>query len=268
MLNKRIISALVALPLLFAAVILGKYIFFAGICILTIAGLYEYFKAVSNGGVKPMKLVGHALGIILLFFILNNTDISIITPVITLDILILLSIPIFNQKYNFLSAGATIIGILYIPLFFSYLYLIRSIHGVGLYLVWFVFISSWFSDTFAYFTGRVLGKIKLCPTISPKKTVEGSIGGIISSIMGCIVYGMVLNRLSILNIPILHLAIMGLLGSILSQLGDLAASSIKRNVGIKDYGNIMPGHGGVLDRFDSILFVAPLIYYYITLFLL
>jgi len=112
------------------------------------------------------------------------------------------------------------------------------------------------------------GKTKLCPSISPKKTVEGLIGGIISSCIGCSAYGMYINSIGIAEAPLASYLFLGLIASMVSQIGDLSASAIKRNVGIKDYGKIMPGHGGVLDRFDSILFVSPLIYYYITYIIL
>lgn len=268
MFDKRVVSAVVTLPLLFAVVILGGYFFFGGICILTFIGLVEYFNAVGNGNIKPMKFIGTLSGLLLILLVFNKDTMNMLMPVITLIILTLLSIPIFSSKYNFLGAGATIIGILYIPLFFGYIYLIRNIPNTGLYFVWFVFILSWVSDTFAYFIGKRFGKTKLSPVISPKKTVEGAVGGIIAGTLGCIAYGLILSSFNILNIPIIHLIIMGVLGSLISEVGDLAASSIKRNVGVKDYGKILPGHGGVLDRFDSILFVAPLIYYYITFYLI
>jgi phosphatidate cytidylyltransferase len=264
MLGKRIISALAALPLLFAAVIFNLNVFFAALFIITAIGLYEYFTAVESGGVKPMRNIGIIMGLLVLVYIFNQNGLISFVLLMTLIILILLSIPIFSEKYNFYGVGVTIIGIFYIPLFLGFIYLIRAIPDKGLYLVWFVFIASWLTDTFAYFAGTMFGKTKLCPSISPKKTVEGAIGGIIGSILGCIIYGLIIDKVTVVHISVIHLFIMGLLGGIISQIGDLAASSIKRNVGIKDYGKIMPGHGGVLDRFDSILFVAPLIYYYIT----
>lgn len=264
MLNIRVISAIVALPILFIAVIINKFVFFGFLCIITAIGLYEYFTAVNNSSIKPMKFVGIISGILLLLLMFNRETFNFIVPYTTFIILLLLSIPVFVRKYNFWGAGVTIIGILYVSLFFGYLYLIRSIPENGVYLIWFVFIISWFSDTFAYFSGMAFGKTKLCPAISPKKTVEGSIGGILASSVGCLGYGIFLRTIGIIDISTINLLIMGISGSIVSQIGDLAASSIKRNVGIKDYGKIMPGHGGLLDRFDSILFVAPLIYYYIA----
>lgn len=267
MLEKRVISALVALPLLFLAVLLSLKVFYIAVFIITAIGLYEYFSAANKGNIKPMKNTGIIFGLVLLFLIISQNTQNIIIPAITLSVLIFLSVPIFDRRYSFIGAGITIIGVLYVPLLFGYLCLLRAIPDKGVYLIWFVFIVSWISDTFAYFTGRLFGKTKLCPEVSPKKTVEGAIGGIIFSIIVCVIYGIILNSHALINMPLIHLVVMGALGSIVSMLGDLAASSIKRNVGIKDYGNIMPGHGGVLDRFDSILFAAPLIYYYITYFI-
>lgn len=267
MLNKRVISALVALPLLFAAVIFNLYVFYGLLLVVTIIGLYEYFHALESGSIRPMKITGMISGIIVMAILYNKANLQYLLPLMVMLIIILLSIPVIDTKYNFYGAGATLVGVLYIPLLFGYIYFIRSIPDKGVFLVWFVFICSWMSDTTAYFAGMAFGKNKLCPKVSPKKTVEGSIGGILGSTAACLVYGAVLNSIKIIYIPFAHLLIIGILGSIVSQFGDLAASSIKRNVGIKDYGYIMPGHGGVLDRFDSILFVAPLIYYYITLIL-
>jgi phosphatidate cytidylyltransferase len=263
MLSKRVLSAVVALPLLFAAVIIDKYIFFGALCIVTVIGMYEYFTAVK-GTIKPMTLFGILSGVGLMLLFLEQDAVIYLLPAVTAIVLVSISIPVFSTKYNFLGAGATLVGVFYVSLLFGHLYMIRSIPGTGVYLVWFVFICSWLTDTFAYFTGRLFGKNRLSPVISPKKTVEGSIGGILFSTAGCIAYSIYLNSTGIISIPIGHALIIGFVSSIASQIGDLAASAIKRAVGVKDYGKIMPGHGGMLDRFDSILFVAPLIYYYIV----
>lgn len=268
MLWKRILSALIGLPLLVAAVIIDPNIFLGTVYFITLLGLYEFFTATGAGNIKPMKYMGILCGLILLFLISVSGTMNLVIPFITILVFITLSLPVFIRQYSFIGAGITIIGILYIPLFSGYLYLLRSISGTGVYLIWFVFIVSWLSDTAAYFTGRAIGKKKLCPEVSPKKTVEGAAGGLLGSVIGSVIYGIILGKLSIISIPLPHLLLIGILGSVVSQVGDLAASSIKRNVGVKDYGYIMPGHGGLLDRFDSILFAAPLIYYYITLLIL
>ena len=131
------------------------------------------------------------------------------------------------------------------------------------------FISAFGCDTGAYFSGYFLGKNKLCPALSPKKTVEGAIGGIVTASVLCLLYGLWINRFyPIVGVNVLLLCgLVGFFGSILSEIGDLAASSVKRQVGIKDYGNLLPGHGGVLDRFDSVILTTPVLYY-IMLFLI
>jgi len=141
---------------------------------------------------------------------------------------------------------------------------IRQVYD--LWLVWLIFIAAWGCDTGAYFVGRAIGKRKLAPVISPKKTVEGAIGGVVIAASLCVLYALILNHFEIWLFDshyYLWFAAFGAFGAVLGQAGDLSASAVKRKVGIKDYGNIMPGHGGVLDRFDSIIFVAP----YTVLFL-
>jgi CDP-diglyceride synthetase len=264
MLGKRVISAIGLLIVLFVSVIFSSNIFYVTTLIAAFIGLFEYFHAVECGNIKPMKITGMVSGLCVVALMYNQESFQYILPLLTIILLVLLSIPVMLRKFNIYSTGVTLAGVLYVSLLFGFLYLIRSIPDKGVYLIWFVFICSWFSDTFAYFAGSAFGKTKLCPEVSPHKTVEGSIGGVIGSTIGCTIYGLILGQYGIVNLPIYHLLIIGVIGSIISQFGDLVASSVKRNVGIKDYGKLIPGHGGILDRFDSILFVAPLIYYYIT----
>jgi phosphatidate cytidylyltransferase len=136
----------------------------------------------------------------------------------------------------------------------------------GNYLIWLVFISSWLCDTTAYYVGRYFGKNKLCPEVSPKKTIEGSIGGLLGSAVACTIFGVIASTNNV-HIALYHYTFIGLLCGVFCQFGDLVASSIKRFVKVKDYSNLIPGHGGVLDRFDSILFASVVVYYYISLVL-
>ena len=153
----------------------------------------------------------------------------------------------------------TITGVFYV-IFFSFHVTLVEQTGEHSVLIWLIFLTAFGADIMAYFTGMLLGKHKLCPKISPKKTIEGSIGGILGSVIFCGMFAyFVIPQL------LLHCIIIGVLGGIVSQLGDLTASIFKRKMGIKDYGNLIPGHGGIMDRFDSVLFTAPMIYYYITL---
>ena len=128
---------------------------------------------------------------------------------------------------------------------------------VGQYIYLLVFLAAWITDTFAYFTGFFFGKHKLCPNISPKKTVEGAVGGVVFCIISFLVYGIVVSGMFKIQPNYVGLAVVGLVMSVLAQVGDLLASVIKRTYGVKDYGRVFPGHGGVLDRFDSVLLLAP-----------
>ncbi len=131
---------------------------------------------------------------------------------------------------------------------------------VGQYFYLLVFVAAWITDTFAYFTGVFFGKHKLIPRVSPKKTVEGAIGGIVFCVIAFIIYAKILTSVSDIDVNYVSFAVFGLCLSVLSQVGDLLASAIKRSYGIKDYGKLFPGHGGVLDRFDSIMVLCPVLY--------
>ena len=149
----------------------------------------------------------------------------------------------------------------YGPVLFSFIWLTRELPG-GIYMVWLIFISSWICDTCAYLSGMALGKHKLTPVLSPKKSVEGAVGGVLGSALAGALFGyLFLNRIFEEQNMIWICALICGAGAVISQIGDLAASGIKRNHGIKDYGKLIPGHGGVMDRFDSVLFTAPIIYY-------
>lgn len=167
---------------------------------------------------------------------------------------------IFTAETAALS-GATVI---YIAFGFSSLVLLRDMPFGG-YIYFLPFIISWMTDTFAYFSGMLLGKHKLIPEVSPKKTVEGAVGGTLFAVLFTVLYGFIVGKVTGAEVQYLSLMIISLIISLLSQCGDLVMSLIKRKYGIKDYGKLFPGHGGVLDRFDSIIITAPFIYFLTTL---
>lgn len=173
--------------------------------------------------------------------------------------LYLLSVWVFSyqkdQEVDMNKIITSAIVSLYIIGATSSIVMVREAVG-GEYYWYFIFIGAWITDTFAYFTGMLFGKHKLIPAVSPKKTVEGAIGGTVFCIAFFIGYGALLNHLTQYDISLVLLAFAGLLSAFVSMIGDLSMSVIKRTYGIKDYGKIFPGHGGVLDRFDSILAVA------------
>ena len=160
-------------------------------------------------------------------------------------------------------AALLIFSLIYIPFLLSTLIDIKGLEN-GSLILWIVFIGAFATDTFAYFSGVFLGKHKLCPEISPKKTIEGSIGGTIGAIILLLLYGLLLEKTFKMDINYIKLGILGLVISPISQIGDLTASIIKRKYGLKDYGNLFPGHGGILDRLDSVIATAPLVYIYVT----
>lgn len=174
-------------------------------------------------------------------------------------VLLFINVIATSMKIEPKDIFATFFGICYVIGFLVFLPLLYSMPN-GKFLIWYILIAAWGTDTFAYAVGMKFGKHKLTK-ISPKKSVEGSIGGTIGAVVLALIYTVIVQRYVDLNLSYAFIAIATLALSILSQLGDLSASSIKREMDIKDYGNLIPGHGGMLDRIDSIIFVAPFAYF-------
>ncbi|OPJ57125.1 phosphatidate cytidylyltransferase [Alkalithermobacter paradoxus] len=254
----RILSSVILLPLLFYILINGGVPLYLGVFIVSIIALKEFYSAFRLKEINPINILGYITSTVFFLFFVFRIDINYVYSMITV-LFFCSSILLIWKKYTIIDMGVTFLGIIYIPYFLSHIVFIKEF--IGHNFIWVVFIIAWMTDTFAYFSGYFFGKHKLIPQVSPKKTIEGSIGGIVGSILSCIVFAY------IVDVSILHITIIGFLGSILAQLGDLFASSIKRFIKIKDYGKLIPGHGGILDRFDSILFTAPFVYYYVLIFM-
>lgn len=259
----RIISSIVALPILIALILIGGLPLRIAVLLVSMIGLREFYKAFSKQ-TKVIHYVGYLFSLFYLLFMseiinqsnLFNIFVSLFMVTITAVIVIC------HKDNNVYDALITCFGFFYVCFLFSHIYLIRE-YTHGEFFVWLVFISAWGCDTGAYFTGVTIGKHKLIPDLSPKKTIEGSIGGVVLATLIAFIYGYYVETQFMLEgvNTILLCVITGIIGSILAQIGDLAASAIKRHAGIKDYGNLIPGHGGILDRFDSVLFTAPAVYY-------
>lgn len=264
MVNKRYIGAAMIAPALIFFLIGGIWLKYF-VMILALCGIYEFNNASKSSKLNPVPYIGYLMTIIYFVTLAEKFNFEVFSYIIVGFVFVSLIIPIINTKYNFIDIAVTILPFLYVTVFFSLLVLIeRKVNGN--YLIWIVFISSWVCDTFAYYTGRFLGKHKISPKVSPNKTLEGSIGGLIGSVIGCTIYGYVISKFGV-EISLYNYVIIGILGGVFGQIGDLVASSIKRHAEIKDYSNLIPGHGGILDRFDSILFVSVVVYYYITIFM-
>lgn len=259
--NKRYLGALLLSPLLLLLFIGDIYLKYF-IMILSLAGMYEFYNAAKKKNINCLKYLGYLLCILYYIMLNRNINFQFIFLLLIFIVFIMLCIPIININYNFIDVAVTILGFLYIAVFFSFIILIYEKTN-GSYLIWIVFLSSWLCDTTAYYAGRYLGKNKLCPKISPNKTIEGSIGGLIGSTVACAIFGLVIGNFGV-KIAIYNYILIGILCGVFCQFGDLAASSIKRYANVKDYSNLIPGHGGILDRFDSILFASVIVYYYIT----
>jgi len=276
----RVASGIAGAILLFFVVWSGQIVLGLFIFLLSILALNEFYSAVSNIGYKPVKFIGYMASVYMFLVCskepLNKYGINIeflisfrsaLLGVFSALLILFCYIIFLHNKFNISDISATVFGILYIVFLFGFVILIRNMVN-GFYYVWLIFIGAFATDTFAYFSGYLFGKHKLMPEISPKKTVEGSVGGIVGCALVMGIYGMYLNFNNPANvIPLYHFIILGIICGIISQIGDWSASAIKRYVKIKDYGNIMPGHGGVLDRFDSILFTAPVVYFYLSILL-
>ena len=258
---KRITSALLGFPLVIAMLLIGnKYIVDIAVAIIAILSIHEYFNAVSKV-CKPIKWLGYGSCISIIFIhIIPSEYINIAATLLISSIIgVLFSYVIFsNMKVSIKDIAYTSLGIIYIVFFSMFLALVDGMQHGGL-IIWYVIFAAWGTDTFAYFVGRFLGKHNYSK-ISPKKTIEGCIGGTIGAVVMMLVYTYFINSNMYMNYSYIYIGIAGIILSLVGQIGDFAASSIKRFVDIKDYSNLIPGHGGMLDRIDSLIFISPFAY--------
>ncbi len=280
----RILTAVVGIPLAFVLVFWpGGIPFAVAMGTVSILGAIEFYRGVRKVGARPVEWAGL---LAVLFFVFSartfryadGTTIGAIFPT-ALTLLLILSFTvemIRRERAPIVNVGSTVFGAIYVGWLISHLVVLRGVHlGVpeidlrhwnplgdpGASLVMLTFVGTWACDTGAYFLGRAFGKTKLAPKLSPNKTWEGAVGGFLSSIV------ITLGAGYIIHLPLVHSLALGALFGLFTQLGDLSESTIKRELGIKDFGTLVPGHGGILDRFDSVLFTGPIAYYYAVLFL-
>lgn len=195
----------------------------------------------------------------------NEYVLPSITLLILVNILVLFTqIVVTNMKRNIKDIAISLFGVCYIVFFIMFAPLIRDSMENGNILIWYVFFAAWGTDTFAYLIGKNFGKHNFTE-VSPKKTVEGCLGGILGSILFCLTYTFTCNQLWNLEISYIYILGISIFLSVISQIGDLAASSVKRYCEIKDYSNLIPGHGGILDRIDSVIFILPFAYFLLSI---
>lgn len=257
----RIISGLLGFIAVTLVLILANvYIVDVIIAIIAIMTLHEYFNAVKKKS-NPIVEIGYLLaGLISVIHLISQESLFkvLIISVPIIILVLFLRIILTNMKVNITDIAVTFFGIGYIVLFLMFLSLIYGMEN-GKILIWFTIFIAWGTDTFAYIVGKLFGKHKFSQ-ISPNKSIEGCIGGIVGSVILTLLFTLCINKCLGMNFSYLYIGIMSVILSIISQIGDFAASSIKRYVGIKDFSHLIPGHGGMLDRIDSLIFVAPFAY--------
>ncbi|MBE7012338.1 MAG: CDP-archaeol synthase [Ruminococcaceae bacterium] len=258
----RIITSIFALPLIIAALIQPYWQIWGGIAFLaSLIGLYEFYKATDI--IKHISLCVTGFLACIYFSLSYYFPVSIFPIALWYTALLFLILIFSNNKVSLEKLALSWFGIVYVPHLLNYIVGLRRIEAGGEFYIWLIIVCAFLTDTCAYFTGKAMGKHKLCPKLSPNKTIEGAVGGVVGCGLSCMVFGLIISRYFSADVNFIRLFILGLICSVGAQLGDISASCIKRQYQIKDYGNLFPGHGGVLDRCDSILFVAPLMYYYI-----
>lgn len=254
----RLISGFIGAAALIAVLLSDTIILNIGVAVVSFISLLEICEAVGLARYYPLKALG--LLAAFAFTFAYSFDNKLLMPVIFFYILALFVLYMKKDSGVRLEDISKIFFLtVFVCFFLGHLVFIRKLY-LGKYLIWTVFIGAFFTDTFAYLAGRYFGRHKLCPRISPKKTIEGSIGGFLGSCGGMLAYSAVLESFFSLKVNYPYLIGLSLICSLAAQFGDFAASRIKREYGLKDYGNIMPGHGGITDRFDSVIFTAPTVY--------
>ncbi|MCR5633599.1 MAG: phosphatidate cytidylyltransferase [Eubacterium sp.] len=268
----RLISGVALVIISFIVLFIGGPVTGIFAMALSLVGVFEFCRVY---GIEKRSPAVFAYVWTVLYYVtlmLGNMKIQgftlsfLVLPIMITYLLAILGVYVFRYpEYHDREIMASFMSFFYVSVMLSYLYKIRVMENGGYYVV-LIFLCSWGNDTLAYCTGMLFGKHKMSPKLSPKKSVEGLIGGIIGAgILGCL-YGFFLNGKIDTQFNIyLTLFIVCALGAIPAVIGDLAASAIKRNNDVKDYGKLIPGHGGVLDRFDSMIFTAPIIYYLVRL---
>jgi phosphatidate cytidylyltransferase len=263
---KRLITAIIIVPTLIAAIVYpyrySELVFLCIILLVVLRGIFEYNKMVFSEGLYWEKAEGLVFGsLIPLAAYLGG--LQLMSAVAAFSLLIIFLLFLFRVKDQPADLTALIkvfFGYMYISFMMSHFILLRSFENGAVWVV-FIVVITFSSDISAFYAGKTMGKRKLFPAISEKKTEEGAIGSVIGTILGCVIF----KILFLSELPFVHAVVIGFMGGILGQLGDLCESSIKRVSMVKDSGALLPGHGGILDRLDSFIFIVPFVYYYSVL---
>lgn len=260
MLTQRIISALVGIPLIVLAVWFGGIPLILLTGLIIVLGLREMTEMLAKLGLKPSLWLAVAGGLIMTAGSFLYKD-GYPGPTITIILFMhLLATVALYPRYSLLDSAGTMMGTMYVGLL-NYFYLLRMLPDGWIWLI-FTLTATWATDTMAYFVGMAFGRRRIAPALSPKKTLEGAVGGFAGSILVAAAFSFIYSFL-----PLSKVLLLGLTLGAAAQVGDLLESAFKRQAGVKDSSDLIPGHGGILDRIDSTLFTAPLVYYFVLLFI-
>lgn len=265
MFKTRLISGIILMAIAITVVVLGNNILFGTVLVVSLIGMSELYRILKIEK-DVLGIMGYVAALIYYSLIYFEQDKYLTLFFISFLLLLMMTYVILYPRYRIEQVMVAFFGLFYVAVMLSYLYRVRILED-GAVLIWLIFIGSWGSDTCAYCVGMLLGKHKVFPKLSPKKSLEGCIGGIVGAGLIGFIYALAMgSKITEIDNPRLIFTIIGAASSVISQIGDLAASAIKRNYNIKDYGKLIPGHGGILDRFDSMIFTAPIVYYLAVFF--
>ena len=266
MFKTRLISGILLVIAALLTIISGNYVLFVTLLCVSLLGMQELYKAmgVHKEQTEFLELAGY-LGAILYYVSLLLGFERYGTMAILIALILIMFVYVFSYpKYNADQVMATFFGVVYVAVMLSFILLTRNLPD-GKFIVWLIFLCSWGCDTCAYCVGMLIGRHKLAPVLSPKKSIEGAIGGVAGAALLGIHYATVIGAsMAEVQNPQVACALACAIAAVISQSGDLAAAAVKRNHAVKDYGHLIPGHGGILDRFDSMLFTAPAIFFAVT----
>ena len=256
MFKTRLLSGILLVAIALLTIISGGPVLFVTLLCVSMIGMQELYKAmkVREEGFSVLEIAGYLAALLYYAAVYLDFDRYGMMAVIFALVLVMFVYVFTYPKFRAEQIMAAYFGVIYVAVMLSFIYLTRDLSD-GKFLVWLIFLCSWGCDTCAYCVGMLIGKHKMAPVLSPKKSVEGGIGGVAGAALLGVAYAAATGG------SMMEYAVICAVGALISMVGDLAASAIKRNQGIKDYGKLIPGHGGILDRFDSVIFTAPVIYF-------
>lgn len=261
----RVLSGIVLAVVMISSLSIGGWYLYGLTFAISLLGMFELYRVlkIERTAMAWMGYLAAAAYFLCIIFTDGKYDMFLLM----IAFMAIMAVYVFTfPKHTSQDATMVLFGFVYVAVALSYIYKVRMLPD-GIYTVWLIFVASWGNDTFAYFTGVFLGKHKMAPVLSPKKSVEGAIGGIAGATLLGFLYGYLVSaRMSELFVhPVFTFAAASCIGAVLAIIGDLCASAIKRNHEVKDYGRLIPGHGGIMDRFDSVIFTAPAVYWAVFL---